>query len=168
MEFGAPSPDEIRQHIEKILASPEFRRSERMRRFLQFTADQVIEGRGGEIKEYLVGMQVFDRGSDFDPAKDSIVRVEARRLRDKLKAYYRTQGQYDPLVIHFDPGTYAPVFRKWSPNKGRPVTAALLNGGARPDGVAVLPFTNSGGAPEDEYLADGLSEEIINALAQAA
>src|SRR4051812_46878364 len=109
-----------------------------MRRFLQFTADQVVTGKGGELGEYIVGTQVFDRGPGFDPRTNPIVRVEARRLRTKLKAYYECEGRDDQVLINFDPGSYAPVFRKRCRRDPEPAS------------LAVLPFANLSPEPENE------------------
>src|SRR5262245_9416455 len=158
MDTSFPSAEEIRQHVEKIVTSPPFLRSERMRRFLRFTADEVVAGRGGQLKEYVVGTQVFDRGPGFDPKSDSIVRVEARRLREKLKAYYEADGRNDPVSIDFDPGSYTPVFRKRSGPDHRPAPERAS--------LAVLPLANLSPEPDSEYFSDGLTEEIINSLAQ--
>src|SRR5689334_8380560 len=91
----AAGPDlaAIRAQVEKILTSSVFSRSHRLSRFLRFAVEQVLEGRGEELKEQLVGVEVFDRKSDYDPRVDPIVRVEARRLREKLKIYYASTGR---------------------------------------------------------------------------
>ncbi len=95
------SAEAIRTQLDRILASPGFVHSDRMVRFLRFTVDQVLKGHASELKETVLGMEVFDRPSSFDPRTDTIVRVEARRLRSKLKEYYETQGQHDAVLIEF-------------------------------------------------------------------
>lgn len=70
-----------------------------------------MEGRGDELKEYLLGVSVFDREESYDPRIDPIVRVEAGRLRSKLREYYETDGQGDPVLIDFPKGSYAPALR---------------------------------------------------------
>ena len=100
----------VRSELEKILASPGFIHSDRMARFLRFTVEQTLTGRGSELKETVLGMEVFDRPSSFDPRTDTIVRVEARRLRSKLKEYYEGPGKHDTLVIEFPKGSYVPTF----------------------------------------------------------
>lgn len=79
-----------------------------MRRFLEFTVRQTLEGKAGEIKEALVGVEVFDRPADYDPRVDPIVRVEARRLRQKIEEYYASDGAGDAVRIVYAKGGYAP------------------------------------------------------------
>jgi TolB-like protein len=117
--------------------------------------EHALAGSASPIKEYLVGVEVFDRASDYDPRVDPIVRVEARRLRTKLKAYYGSQGAADQVLIEFPKGAYAPAFltRDTAP-ASRPEQAA-------PTAMAVLPFANLSPEHEDDYFSDGLTEELI-------
>ena len=82
-----------------------------MSRFLQLAVERTLEGRGEELKEYVIGVEVFDRSASFDPRVDPIVRVEARRLRAKLEAYYGSAGKDDEVIVEFPKGRYSPVFR---------------------------------------------------------
>src|SRR5919112_1207706 len=118
--FGAPqadfdganggfSPSAVSSELDKILASSTFIRSKRLGRFLRFTVEQCLEGKQNSLKEYLVGVEVFNKLESFDPRIDSIVRVEARRLRSKLERYYQTEGREDQVVIQFRKGSYVPV-----------------------------------------------------------
>ena len=66
-----------------------------MRRFLQLVVCEALGGRAGDLKEYPIGVAVFDRPASFDPSIDPIVRVEARRLRAKLDNYYQGEGRGD-------------------------------------------------------------------------
>src|SRR3989442_2213030 len=116
---GAPTESEIRAHVEKLLANRLFARSARMVRFLSFAVDRALAGCGDALKEYLAGVEVFDRGKDFDPRIDPIVRVEARRLRAKLKAYYASAGKSDAVIVQFPKGAYAPAFRTRSAARSR-------------------------------------------------
>jgi len=106
----AVSTEAILSQLEKLLASPSFVHSGRMVRFLRFTVDQALKGRASELKETILGMEVFDRPSSFDPRTDTIVRVEARRLRSKLKEYYEGEGRGDSVRIDFPKGSYVPTF----------------------------------------------------------
>src|SRR5271156_3161647 len=108
-------PERIRTQLERILASRLFVRSERLCRFLRFTVELTLSGERDRIKEYTLGRDVFDRDKNYDPRADSIVRVEARRLRRKLSEYYLEVGFTDPVSIEFPPGGYVPVFQTRRP-----------------------------------------------------
>lgn len=146
----------IRQQLEKVACHPLFNRSERMARFLRLAVERALDGKADELKEYLIGLEVFDRPASYDPRVDPIVRVEARRLRSKLTAYYERDGRDDIVQFAFRPGSYAPEFRfRDAPPAASP---APLHG------VAVLPFANLSPNPDDSYFSDGLTEELIHAL----
>ena len=102
--------DQIRAALDRVLAASEFVNATRLNRFLRFAVEKTVAGGSAELKEYLLGVEVFDRGQDFDPRLDPIVRVEARRLRAKLDEYYAGGGQADPVRIVFRKGSYAPTF----------------------------------------------------------
>jgi TolB-like protein/tetratricopeptide (TPR) repeat protein len=146
----------IRRQLEKILVHGLFVRSERMGRFLRFAVEQTIEGKADELKEYLIGVEVFDRKGSYDPRVDPIVRVEARRLRSKLKAYYEGDGRDDPVIFEFLTGSYAPAIQERNP--APPIAEQGVST------VAVLPFTNLSGSVDNDYFSDGLTEELIHAL----
>lgn len=107
----APTDADVRTELQKILASPGFINTERLSRFLRFVTGEVLSGRGGNLKEYIIGVEVFDRPEGYDPRTDPIVRVEARRLRSKLQAYYEAEGSGSTVLLEFPKGSYAPVFR---------------------------------------------------------
>ncbi len=160
MPKGPISAAEVQDQLNHILASPGFRGSPRLQRFLRFAVERALAGEADQLKEYNVGRDVFDRGENYDPRVESIVRVEAQRLRRKLKEYYQTHGRTEPIVIAFEPGSYVPTFT-------RAVQAQFTVTLPRPDvrTVAVLPFSNLSPEPEQEYFCDGITEDIINALA---
>src|SRR6187431_2927895 len=92
----AKAPDRgIRQQLDRILSSTTFQQVDRLKRFLHFIVSEHLEGRGDELKEYVVGVQVFGKEPSFDPRTDPIVRVQARRLRARLERYYGTEGGHD-------------------------------------------------------------------------
>lgn len=108
---GEVSPDEIGAAVARVLASEEFGNSKRLRRFLCHIVEKTLAGELNAVKEYNIALAVFDREATFDPATDTIVRVEARRLRNRLAAYYSGAGRLDPVVIEIPKGGYTPVFR---------------------------------------------------------
>ena len=90
------SAGDVRDALTKVLSSQGFVHSERLSRFLHFAVESALAGETDQLKEYLIGVEVFDRKQDFDPRLDPIVRVEAGRLRSKLRGYYEAEGQNDP------------------------------------------------------------------------
>jgi TolB-like protein/Flp pilus assembly protein TadD len=150
-----PTPEAVSAQLHKLVQSRHFARSGRMRRFLQFAVEHALAGTGDQIKEYSVGVEVFDRKLDYDPRTDPIVRVEARRLRDKLKAYYNSEGLNDAVMIELPKGAYMPVFEsRRAPVPAEPSETAQT-------AIAVLPFANLSPEVEDDYFSDGLTEELI-------
>ena len=98
----------IRHQLDRILHSGPFHQSQRRQRFLEYLVNETLAGRGERLKGYNVGLEVFDRPETFDPVVDPIVRIEAARLREKLREYYGTDGQGDPIRIDLPKGTYTP------------------------------------------------------------
>jgi TolB-like protein/Flp pilus assembly protein TadD len=135
-----------------------FANAARMSRFLQLAVERTLEERGEELKEYVIGVEVFDRSPSFDPRVDPIVRVEARRLRAKLKTYYESAGSQDPLIISLPTGCYMPVFAWRQP----PDTSVTFSPGD--NSIAVLPFVNLSTEPDSDYFSDGLTEELTHGL----
>ncbi|MBX9601475.1 MAG: tetratricopeptide repeat protein [Bryobacteraceae bacterium] len=111
MPHGNPNPEEVQRALNRLLESETLGRSERLCRFLAFVVDRSVAGGADELKEYSIGVEVFDKGPDFDPRLDSAVRVDARRLRAKLAQYYASEGSTDPVRIDLPKGGYVPVFR---------------------------------------------------------
>ncbi len=105
------SEEEVRQQLARIVDSDMFRRSTQMVRFLTLVVDRGLAGHFEDLKEYALGRDVFHRGEDYDPRTDSIVRVEAQRLRRKLREYYESKGSQDPVFICLPAGSYVPIFK---------------------------------------------------------
>lgn len=112
---SAPSAEAVRAALGRIVASPEFAGSPRLQRFLTHVVEAALEGRTADLRAYPIAVDVFDRPQDFDPQTDSLVRVEAGRLRQKLDAYYTGSGRHDPLRIGLPKGGYAPRFEPRAP-----------------------------------------------------
>jgi serine/threonine-protein kinase len=151
----------VEDQLRKILASKPFAQSARISRFLRFTVECALNGATEQLKEYVLGMEVFDKKDSYDPRVDPIVRVEARRLRSKLKSYYESEGAADLVVIEFPKGTYVPRFHG---NNAAPLHRAPQYQTLRPQAIAVLPFSNLSPEADTEYFSDGLIEELIHGL----
>src|ERR1700733_10780987 len=99
----------VQEELQRILASPTFLNARRPSQFLRFIVEGTLAGED-RIKEYLIGVEVFDRPQDYDPKDDPVVRIEAGRLRKKLAEYYAGPGANDTLIIELPKGGYVPVF----------------------------------------------------------
>lgn len=178
--------DGIKAQLERILSSRTFRSADRVSRFLRYVVEESLKGGAGNIKEYAIGTEVFDRGEGFDPRSDSVVRVEAGRLRSKLRDYYDTEGAADPIVITVPKGSYVPVFRT-SVNDRIPwrrvwsIAAPALSvyllmlvvvhwpwlaslGHAHTPTIAVLQIENLGGGAARDSFCHGLADELASQL----
>jgi TolB-like protein/Tfp pilus assembly protein PilF len=98
----------VRDQLGRILSSGPFLHSRRRQRFLEYIVTETLAGRGERLKGYNIAVEVFDRPESFDPAVDPLVRIEAARLRDKLREYYESEGQNDPIRVDLPKGAYAP------------------------------------------------------------
>lgn len=184
------SAEPVRRQLEKILARPEFLRNERLSKFLHFVVEQQLLGKAAELKESVLGIEVFGRTPGFDPRQDSVVRTEAAKLRIRLSQYYTDEGAGDSVVIELPKGGYAPVFRVaevpgetdrsiglrrrtrlWLMTALAGLGLVLAAGGwwwvlytRAPISIAVLPLKTSSEDPANDYFADGLTDEIIRNL----
>lgn len=150
-----------RQQLNRILASTTFRQVDRLKRFLRFIVIEAIEGRGDQLKEYVIGVQVFDKETSFDPRADPIVRVQARRLRTRLMKYYREEAPPGELVIELPKGGYAPTFKqREEAGTTRSIGAALV----RQNTIAVLPLADHSSAGNLGSFCQSLRQEIIGSL----
>jgi TolB-like protein/tetratricopeptide (TPR) repeat protein len=207
MEMTTVTDEAIRAQLEKVITSTTFRGAQRAIRLLQFLVGQSLDGHASTLKEFTLGVEGLGRGPSFDPRTDSIVRVEASRLRNRLELYYAKEGAGDSVLITLPRGTYVPLLTPRPAavsssvnleNKGdviskflrhnvvsafRSRTAMLLIIGVFvasalmvaivlrlhpdpapfPKSLAVLPFSTE---EPTEYLADGLTEDLINNLSR--
>lgn len=103
---------EKREHLRRILESKYFSNSPKKTRFLQFVSEQTFAGNGDKLNEYQIGVEVYDRGVDFNPQRDPIVRVQAHEIRRMLKKYYDESEQTAAIRMDLPPGGYIPVFTR--------------------------------------------------------
>ena len=121
--------------LERILKSAPLATSPSLSRFLRYIVEETLAGRSADIREYTLGVHVFDRGHDFNPRLDPIVRVQARNLRARMTKYYEGPGADDPIRIEMPKGTYVPIFHQLEPN---PAVAASAETFA-PASIADIP-----------------------------
>ncbi|WP_237216558.1 hypothetical protein [Falsiroseomonas oryziterrae] len=158
---------EIREELERILASGEFDASDRNRKFLSYVVDEALGGRGERIKAYTIATTVFGRSTDFDPQVDSIVRIEAGRLRRALERYYLTAGRADGVRITIPRGGYVPVFeRQDGTRRDGPMRPAAANDPPSRTGRVILvqPFEEEGDHSSYPNFSRGLTRQVIVGL----
>ena len=101
--------DSERAELESVLTA--LARTPRLESFLRYIAERYFQNRISEINEYNLATEVLGRSkSSFDAARDSIARVEAHRLRKRLKEYYETDGKEHEIQISLPQGSYVPAF----------------------------------------------------------
>ncbi len=179
-------PQQITAALNHLVASEGFVNSPRLCRFVTFAVEKELAGDGASLKEYLLGTEVFDRGADFDPRMDPIVRVEARRLRSKLQEYYEGPGRDASIRIAFPKGSYAPTFEAFTPTPPLPIgtprrwswhwmlgaialvglIAVVWNlrsvASAERLTILVVPFSD----PQDKEFSDALGEVVASELSR--
>ena len=133
----ALTEERIREELNRVLASHEFRTSKRSQEFLRYIVEHTLTGRADLLKERTIGIEVFGRPASYDPSDDATVRVKASEVRKRLGMYYSDQGAHNPVRIEMPSGTYVPEFHvasapatELSPKSGRPRTFLLRNGAA--------------------------------------
>lgn len=196
MEAHRPSAEEVRAALEVIVASEGFASAGRLPHLLRHLVEAALAGQTDRLKESVLGIEFFGRDADFDPRLDSVVRVEARRLRSRLEEYYAGPGREDRVRIRLPKGGYVPVFEYAAPEAQPAIELTPMPRGWKLAGIlallaaagiglgwwqtqsmrklreaplatiAVLPFENTTGDPDGDYFSDGLTDEIVNRLAR--
>jgi len=152
-----------RAQLDRILSSATFQQVDRLKRFLHFIVSEYLEGRGDELKEYVVGVQVFGKESSFDPRTDPIVRVQARRLRARLERYYAAEGEHDEWIVELPKGGYTPLVRHREvrgPEPHRSLGASLTSRNT----IAVFPFADNSAEGDLRHFVKSLRQEIVHGL----
>ncbi len=110
-----PPATSVIESLERILASPLFSRADRQSRFLRHIVEKFLAGDEESLRETAIGLEVYGRPGTYDPKEDSIVRVEAARLRGRLREYYEDERAADPIRIRIPKGSYVPSFEWTAP-----------------------------------------------------
>jgi serine/threonine-protein kinase len=142
------TPDRVRATLKRIRSSAGLLSAPTLQKLLDYTVETTLSGRSDEIKETTLALEVFGRNSSFNPRADPIVRVQARKLRDRLTAWYEREGAQEEIIIEYTRGSYVPRFR----SRGE--------GPIKQRSVAVLPFRNLSDSDDVDYMCDGIAEEI--------
>lgn len=163
--------DVVRAQLARIVASRQFRNAPRLSRFLTYVVEQDLAGRSDRLKGYSIGVEVFDKDEDFDPQTDTIVRVQARALRQKLDEYYLQDGVKDPVHIVIAKGAYEPKYYLPKPNDAAEDVSETPDEGGKPPAtekpsIAVMPFECIGLGTDCDFLALGLTEGVISDLSR--
>jgi hypothetical protein len=108
--YGEKERADVHQQLERLLENPHFSNSKRFPSFLRFIIQEELVGRGDQLKERTLGMEVFGRDPGYDTTSDPIVRVTAAEIRKRIAQYYQEAGRPDELRISLPPGSYVPHF----------------------------------------------------------
>ena len=179
------SPEEaVREQLARMLASGTFSRSKRLSDFLRFVTEETLAGRSEGLKEQVLAAELYGKSADYDTSADSVVRVDARRLRDKLREYY-ADCPGDPILISLPKGKYVPVFEavtkrpeeadrgpSWKLIAAVALSLAVLaaaafwiiagrSSSASVVTIAVLPLENLSRDANQDYLAEGVTAALI-------
>jgi len=176
----AANPRTIVNQLNNILSSHQFANAFRIKKLLKFLVDETLAGRAEQIKAYTIALNVFDRGVDFDPQSDPIVRINAGRLRRHLDDFYQNCGPEDTVRIIIPKGSYVPRFDRIQPSPkdrstlDKEACEVLLGVETGPEKserrytepvIAVLPFTDFEEGQTAISLLDGFSDELSSGLA---
>jgi tetratricopeptide (TPR) repeat protein len=148
---GVATPGAIAAQVKQITGHPSFEHAPLLARLLRHLVDRTLAGELRELQEYALGVSIFNRGASFDPRADNIVRANARRLRQRLDAYYQGDGRDDPIVIELPKGHYVVRISASGPV---PRTGPL--GAAADNGAPLKPRLSISRPARNRLLAAGL------------
>jgi adenylate cyclase len=152
----------VKQELERVLASPDFVASGRLKKFLRFVVEESLAGRGDRLHGYPIALEVLGRDASFDPQLDPVVRIEAAKLRRRLERYYLTVGQNDPIHIDIPKGGYVPTFEERQDQVSGP-SPSLPAG--QPAAAMALPPASRTARPRWQWLAGAvLAGSLLAAL----
>ncbi len=175
IDMTGVSPDLVKLQLDRMLASPELLSSKRMSQMLRFVVEQTLNGQSDRIKQYTIGVEAMGLGEAFDPGTNPTVRIHAQKLRRAIDRYYHEYGMDDPVRIVIPKGGYTPVFRL---NHANPKDAESASERRRSTtttrgpkvpvtsgpSIAILPMEYLGNESDYDFIAGGITEEIVIAL----
>jgi TolB-like protein/tetratricopeptide (TPR) repeat protein len=214
-ELGPERVRQIRDHLNEVISSPAFAGSKRTQDFLQLVVEHALAGRFDNLRERMIGAEMFGRPIDYDTANDAVVRVKATEVRKKLAQFYHEAANPPAVRIELPTGSYVPRFYYESPEATVPVEPAAApeqekelqnvqkkttRGVSRTlvfmlaalallavvsyagfrfwsnqdpvkpaiRSIVILPMENLSGDPNQEYFADGVTDELIADLGQVS
>jgi adenylate cyclase len=159
----------VREHLEHLLDSLDFKATEMQRAFLRFVVEKALDGQADEIKGFTVATEVFGRSEEFDQSRDPIVSIQANKLRRTLELYYLTEGKEDPCRIDIPKGTYVPVFHDAYQQESDSAAAeglAIESGMDSWPALLVMPLDNLTGDASKDFIGIGLSTELAIEIAR--
>jgi TolB-like protein len=118
------TPDQVRAEVQRVLVSAPFANSQRSQRFLSYVVEATLKNVDESLKEFAIAVDVFGRNTSYDPSVDATVRVEAGRLRTRLREYYADAGHNDPIIIEIPKGAYRANFVENPQSPDQPIEAA--------------------------------------------
>lgn len=134
-----PPKAAVRQQLQRILASPQFKGSKRKARFLTFVIEQALSGHADRLTAYDIAVNAFEQDERFDPQTNPLIRIAARRVREALDRYYLTDGAGDPLRITIPVGHYVPGFEPMARVPSAITTVAPSPPAPAPEAITIAP-----------------------------
>jgi TolB-like protein len=162
----------IEADLKKLQACHLFSSSKRLLRFMNYLIDATLKGEENRLNQTAIGIDVFDRDASFDSTVDSIVRVEAGRLRNKLREYYEQEGKDALALFELPKGRYGlNIHFSDVASLGQ---GALVNEGSEPCksnqhllSLAILPFELLSKREGDDLLADAITISVIDRIGRS-
>ena len=139
----------VEQQLELLLASPLFHSSKRYPRFLRFVVARALAGQTDQLKERILGVEIFDRPADYDTNTDPIVRVTAAEIRKRIEHYYQDHKHKHEIRMILPAGSYAPQFYWPGHPSAPPVTSLALPSDAS-DALNAQPVVTLPDVPRSE------------------
>ena len=110
-----PSVAAIHEQLERVLASAPFANAPRSQKFLRYIVESTLNNQDEFLKEFTIAVDVYGRNVSYDPSINATVRVEAGRIRSRLREYYTGIGRNDPVIIDVPKGGYRVTFEQRLP-----------------------------------------------------